>query len=71
MVLILSVLYAFSDEFHQSFVPGRDATLKDVLYDTAGIFFSVFVYSLINLNNYNQLKERAYNEDIKEEVNGE
>ncbi len=32
----LSVLYAASDEWHQSFVPGRGASARDVLIDAAG-----------------------------------
>jgi VanZ family protein len=32
----ISVLYGASDEFHQSFVPGRDASWLDLLTDTAG-----------------------------------
>ena len=32
-----SFLYAVSDEFHQSFVPGRSASIQDVLIDTIGI----------------------------------
>jgi VanZ family protein len=34
--LLLAALYAASDEFHQSFVPGRDASVRDVLLDTCG-----------------------------------
>ncbi len=34
--LVLSALYAASDEFHQSFVPTRTASVDDVLLDTAG-----------------------------------
>lgn len=34
--LALSVLYAISDEWHQSFVPSRGASAADVLIDTAG-----------------------------------
>jgi VanZ family protein len=34
----LSFFYAVSDEFHQSFVPGRSASIRDVLIDTIGIF---------------------------------
>ena len=32
----VSVLYAVSDEFHQSFVPGREPRLLDVLIDATG-----------------------------------
>jgi VanZ family protein len=35
-VLAIVFLYAASDEFHQSFVPGRTALVSDVLIDTAG-----------------------------------
>jgi VanZ family protein len=38
--LLLSILvvflYACSDEFHQSFIPGRGPSFKDVLIDTSG-----------------------------------
>jgi VanZ family protein len=34
--VLLAVLYALTDEFHQRFVPGRGATLMDVGIDTAG-----------------------------------
>ncbi len=33
----ISVLYAISDEYHQSFVPGRHADPFDVLIDSAGV----------------------------------
>ena len=33
----ISFLYAISDEFHQSFVEGRDADPLDVVADAAGI----------------------------------
>ena len=33
----ISLLYAISDEYHQSFVPGRDADPLDVLVDACGI----------------------------------
>lgn len=33
---VLAVLYAFSDEFHQSFVPGRHPDPLDILTDAAG-----------------------------------
>jgi VanZ family protein len=34
---VVAVLYAISDEVHQSFVPLRTATMRDVLIDTGGI----------------------------------
>ena len=44
VVLILSVAYAILDELHQIFVPLRDASIKDVLIDSTGIFLSTLVY---------------------------
>ena len=34
--LVIAVVYGVSDEFHQSFVPGRNADLLDVVTDTIG-----------------------------------
>jgi VanZ family protein len=34
------VIYAMSDEWHQSFVPGRGPSLHDVLIDAAGALFA-------------------------------
>jgi VanZ family protein len=36
--VVVAVLYAVSDEVHQSFVPLRNATLRDVVIDSVGIF---------------------------------
>lgn len=33
---LFAVLYAFSDEFHQSFVPGRQPSFIDIVIDAAG-----------------------------------
>jgi len=41
--LVITVLYAITDEYHQSFVPGRQARIRDVIIDgvggTLGIYF--------------------------------
>jgi len=34
--LLLVVVYALSDEFHQSFVPSRTASIYDIMIDTFG-----------------------------------
>jgi len=36
-----SILYALSDEVHQYFVPGRFATLTDLIFDTTGILLGL------------------------------
>ena len=35
--VVISILYAFSDEFHQSFVPGRYDRWEDIIADAAGV----------------------------------
>jgi VanZ family protein len=35
--ILVTVLYAASDEYHQSFVPGRTSSIYDVGVDSAGI----------------------------------
>ena len=34
--VVLAVLLGIADEFHQSFIPGRDATVHDVVADALG-----------------------------------
>ncbi|HBO97985.1 MAG TPA: hypothetical protein DE315_01235 [Candidatus Omnitrophica bacterium] len=43
-VTICSLLYGISDEYHQSFVPGREAGIPDVIADTTGGFLGVWIY---------------------------
>lgn len=45
VVLGLCFLYSLSDEYHQSFVPGRVADWADVAADTAGALLSVMALS--------------------------
>ncbi len=40
----LALLYAFSDEWHQAFVPGRNASLLDVGIDGAGSMIALAVW---------------------------
>ncbi|MCD7856099.1 MAG: VanZ family protein [Clostridiales bacterium] len=54
--IALCFLYGVTDEFHQSFVPGRDATVGDVTADTAGAaagvvicFIAIKIYEIIKL----------------------
>ncbi|MFH1367332.1 MAG: VanZ family protein [Patescibacteria group bacterium] len=37
LALVFAILYALSDEYHQSFVAGREMALRDVLIDSLGI----------------------------------
>jgi VanZ family protein len=42
--LSIALGYALSDEFHQSFVPGRDAAIFDLLIDALGVLFALTVW---------------------------
>lgn len=39
--LCLVILYAISDEFHQSFTPGREPTLRDAIIDSVSSFVAL------------------------------
>jgi VanZ family protein len=41
LVAGLSMLYAFFDEYHQSFIPGRTPSLNDLTVDGLGILLAV------------------------------
>jgi len=41
--LIFSLIYAFTDEIHQLFVPGRTGRLRDVGIDFIGMFISAIL----------------------------
>ena len=44
LALIISLLYAILDEFHQFFVPGRNSSIKDMLIDSLGIILAFMIY---------------------------
>ena len=43
---LVVVLWGVSDEFHQSFVPGRDPSALDVAADAVGFLFAVVIVRL-------------------------
>jgi VanZ family protein len=43
LTVVLATLYGVTDEFHQSFVPGRSPDVFDVLADCVGAAVTVFV----------------------------
>ena len=47
LALLISSLYAASDEFHQTFVPGRSGELRDVMIDTAGALTGIGMYMIM------------------------
>jgi hypothetical protein len=51
--LALAVIYAMTDEFHQSFVPGRDPSIRDVGIDAAGALIAVAIVGLAGARWHN------------------
>jgi VanZ family protein len=49
MALLVVAAYASLDEFHQSFVPGRTAAVRDVMIDTTGGASSLLIAGLLSL----------------------
>jgi len=47
MTILIGTGYTLGDEWHQSFVPGRDASLWDALFDAAGVGTGAANYPLI------------------------
>ena len=43
------VLFAVSDEIHQSFVPGRTASFMDIGLDLIGIFFGLWAFKIFEV----------------------
>lgn len=46
-VVIFCFLYAVSDEFHQSFVPGRSCEFRDMMIDTSGAVTGMLISMVI------------------------
>ena len=40
---VITVMYGISDEFHQRFVPGRIAEVRDLAADVVGAFIGIMV----------------------------
>ena len=52
--VVVSFVYACTDEFHQKFVPGRTSLFSDVMIDTCGAFIGIILlYLVIVIKNKN------------------
>jgi len=47
VAFVLCLLWALLDEWHQSFVPGRDPSMRDVLADAVGTSVGIAVHALL------------------------
>lgn len=46
--LVICILYACSDEIHQTFINERSAEVKDVIIDTFGSSIGIFLYNIFS-----------------------
>jgi VanZ family protein len=65
LTMLIGICYGVSDEWHQSFVPGRTATIWDVMFDASGIVAAAFTYRSIGegdslLNKLDKILERKF-----------
>jgi len=44
--ILIAILYGISDEYHQSFVPARDASVTDLVSDAVGAFLGAGAVAL-------------------------
>ena len=58
--LLVGILYASLDEFHQSFIPGRTAAVTDVLIDTAGVIIGIlFIFLVLKIIQSKRKKKKT------------
>lgn len=57
LAVVISGLYACTDEFHQTFVPGRSGEIRDVGIDTLGAIFGVLTLYFVSFV-VKRIKER-------------
>lgn len=55
--ILVGLVYASSDEIHQSFIPGRTASVIDVGIDTTGVLLGIILV-LIVISVYKALTEK-------------
>ncbi|MBX9693052.1 MAG: VanZ family protein [Cyanobacteria bacterium] len=49
--IVLTILYSVSDEWHQSFVPGRSASASDVMVDCVGVVIASVILTSLRRRN--------------------
>ena len=57
IAILICFLYSLTDEYHQSFVPGRTRLFTDCLIDTTGSVIGCIIYSVVRI-----VKDKVYKE---------
>jgi len=47
LTLAVGTFFAYTDEYHQSFVPNRVSSLVDLIFDIFGILLSLFIFDYL------------------------
>ena len=66
---LICIVFAMSDELHQTFVSGRTGQLLDVLIDSAGAFVGIAFYSTYHLVYRNGYKNAIEDNNLKQAKN--
>jgi VanZ family protein len=72
ITIILGTLYGLGDEWHQAFVPGREASLWDALFDSLGVLTAAGTYRMLTerIRSLNRSFNGPEREVIHEEKTG-
>jgi VanZ family protein len=62
LVMLIAALYACSDEWHQTFVPGRVGSVRDVAIDGLGIMGAL---ALASLPHVRDVLRRQFAEEVQ------
>ena len=63
ITIIWGIIYASTDEFHQTFIAGRYGSVLDVLLDTSGVIFGVVIVSCMIYIYNKKIKSKNKVED--------
>lgn len=66
--LIVGILYATSDEIHQSFIPNRSCQLTDVMIDSMGLLLGILILLTI-LKIHKKIKIKINRQNIAKSLN--
>jgi len=69
--LLVAIAYSVSDEFHQSFVPSRTASIYDCMIDTAGAFIALVIIWLWSRRATNsRVEPESHSDQIPSAMDG-
>ena len=61
--VLLGIIYGITDEFHQSFVPGRTSSIHDLLADGIGVTIAQIIFVILIIINLQRKKSKNDRED--------